>query len=1007
MKIPGARDHGRISLLKHILVIVASVCLVLGIFIVVFDYYINTLFEEVEKQYRQNLINIISVARNALEPTLARVRSGEISREEAIRLIRPMIRSMIYEDGNGKNYIFFTSYDGTTLVQPLSPQREMTNDWDLQDSKGLYIVRELVKAAKARPAGSFVRYYSYQPPNYRDFQEKLTYVAGFPEIECCIGTGMYMERVVVGQKGMLMKIKYASIWLIVMVLVPVSISIFVIIKKNKQLAAEIGIREGAEEDLKKSEERYRSIFENTVEGLFRVSADGHIIEANPTLARIAGFESPKEILGVVVEQYYADPSDRKLFLKILIEKGFVKDYPLLMKRKDGTSFWSSHNVKVVRDGEGNILYFEGSLEDIDARKRAEEEAGDLAEIIRHSNELVNLADLDGKMVFLNAAGSKMLGIDPEAVDKANIIDVIPDALRGFVQSKVVPELLKGGSWEGELQYLNLKTGEITDVYAMTFIIDDPRTGRHKYFANVSLDITQRKQMEEKFKNVFMMTPVLVVIGSLDGGYIIDANQGYEDVLGWKRSEATGKSFTDLNFWVEETDRDFILRELRSGRDVINREIQFRRKDGVVRTGIYSARNVWLSGQTCVIYVLRDITEHKRLQDERLKLEQQLFQSQKLDAIGQLAGGIAHDFNNILLAVSGNAQLAAMDLSSDNPLQNYLAEIMKGCDRATDLVRRILLFSRPQSQGQRIIRLEDAVKEALQLLRVTIPAMIEIKSDFHPGVPSIVADVSQVHQIVVNLATNAAQAIGRDQDNGVLTFGIDEVCAGHVSPDAPSDLPEGRYVRFSVADNGCGMERAVIERIFDPFFTTKGTGKGTGLGLSVVHGIMKSIGGAVTVRSEPGKGSVFHLYFPVIDGVEKTEKTGKAPSQGISGGGGKRVLYVDDEDALVSLIKRSLERAGYVVEGFTEPAEALDKFIAHPDNFDVIVTDLSMPAMSGFSLAAQLLEVRPGIPIFMTSGYVRQEDEEKARQTGIRSVILKPNTIDELQQELQRLFEGIP
>jgi PAS domain S-box-containing protein len=391
---------------------------------------------------------------------------------------------------------------------------------------------------------------------------------------------------------------------------------------------------------------------------------------------------------------------------------------------------------------------------------------------------------------------------------------------------------------------------------------------------------------------------------------------------------------------------------------------------------------------------QDITARKRAEESQLR-------SQKLEALGTLAGGIAHDFNNILLAIIGNTELAMADLPPQHPAQESLAEIAKASERAAQLVQRILTFSRPRDQKREIVQLQPIVDEALQLLRATLPAMIEMCTEFVPTVPAVATDATQIHQVIVNLATNAAHAIG--PRGGLIEFRLD---AMHVSAGLASTSPglrEGHYTRLSVSDNGCGMDQATLERIFDPFFTTKPAGQGTGLGLSVVHGIMQSHGGAVTVYSQPGQGSTFRLYFPAAEGAVSTTA---APPPEAARGRGERVLYIDDEEALVFLATRLLERLGYTVTGYTDPAAALQAFRSHPGDFDVVVTDLSMPGMSGFELARELLTLRPDVPILMTSGYVRPEDEEAALQRGIRALILKPTTIEELGRTLDRLFQDL-
>lgn len=373
-------------------------------------------------------------------------------------------------------------------------------------------------------------------------------------------------------------------------------------------------------------------------------------------------------------------------------------------------------------------------------------------------------------------------------------------------------------------------------------------------------------------------------------------------------------------------------------------------------------------------------------------------SQKLEALGTLAGGIAHDFNNVLLAISGNAKLALAALPQEHPSCTSLMEISKAAGRASDLVRQILAFSRPQELKTGLLELCPVVKEALELVRATLPAMIEIRTEFAADAPAVVADASQVHQIIVNLATNAAYAIGRSA--GLIEVKLEKV---HVNSDharASQDLGTGSYCLLSMSDDGCGMNRATLQRIFDPFFTTKPTAEGTGLGLSVVHGIMKGHGGAITAYSQPGKGSTFRLYFPAAAGKPAPPQS---PPTEIPRGRGARVLYVDDDEALIFLAQRLLKALGDEVTAHTDPVRALAEFRARPEAFDVVVTDVSMPRMSGFDLAEEMLSSRSDVPIIMTSGYLRQADKAAADRIGIRALIPKPDTVDELGHALAKLL----
>jgi PAS domain S-box-containing protein len=385
---------------------------------------------------------------------------------------------------------------------------------------------------------------------------------------------------------------------------------------------------------------------------------------------------------------------------------------------------------------------------------------------------------------------------------------------------------------------------------------------------------------------------------------------------------------------------------------------------------------------------------------RRRAEETLHHAQKIEALGTLAGGIAHDFNNILLAITGNTRLAMQELPTDHPVQSGLAEVAKASARATDLVNRILTFSRQSECRREVMQLQAVVEEAIALLRATLPAMIEINCNFSEGLPPVRADATQIHQIIINLVTNAAHAIG-DGAAGCITVWLDEA---HVTHGA--ELKAGRYLRLSVSDTGGGMDKATLDRVFDPFFTTKPVGRGTGLGLSVVDGIMRSHDGSVIVSSEPGKGATFRLYFPAVDASPAVEtKRAQADfSAAEVQGRGRRVMYIDDEEALVYLMTRVLQKSGYRVTGFSDAEQALGALRDRPGDFDVIVTDLSMPGMSGFHVARAIQKIRDDLPVVITSGYVRAEDRETAKEVGVRDLVLKPDTVEELARVLEKVFE---
>jgi len=518
------------------------------------------------------------------------------------------------------------------------------------------------------------------------------------------------------------------------------------------------------------------------------------------------------------------------------------------------------------------------------------------------------------------------------------------------------------------------------------------------------DTTDRKRMEEALR-----TSRSQLIAALDAGgmgvWTWDvANDRFTwdesglRVLGIDREDAERATFASLVELMHPSDRERVRASidalLREGEHASG-EYRIAQADGSTRWIEYTARTErdGAGRPVRVIGINVDITHRKRAEEAQLR-------SQKLEALGTLAGGIAHDFNNILVAITGNTKLAKSDLPLGHPAQESLDEIARAGARAVDLVRRILTFSRPYDHKREVMALVPVVDEALKLVRATLPAMIDIRTRYERDAPPVSIDPTQIHQIIVNLATNAAHAIGGHR--GHIDVRIEAVTVGPAFASHAPGLREGRYVRLEVADDGCGMDRETLERIFDPFFTTKPQGLGTGLGLSVVHGIVKSYEGAVTVYSEPGKGTAFRIYFPAAPGTPQQPRA--APSDSALARSA-HVLFVDDEPPLVVLVSRMLERLGYRVTGTSDAEKAIALFRQAPHGFDAVVTDLAMAGMSGFDVARDVLAIRRDMPVIMMSGFIRPADQQTAAELGVHAVILKPDTIEELGYVLNRVLRA--
>ncbi len=392
-------------------------------------------------------------------------------------------------------------------------------------------------------------------------------------------------------------------------------------------------------------------------------------------------------------------------------------------------------------------------------------------------------------------------------------------------------------------------------------------------------------------------------------------------------------------------------------------------------------------------------ERKHGEGERQKLEERLRHLQKMEAIGLLAGGIAHDFNNLLGALMGYTELAVMDIPDGSPTKSYLMKVLSVAEQAKNIIKQILTFSRKQEEEKTLIYLSDVVKEALILLRSTLPATIEIRPELEEGLLPIIANPTQISQVIINLCSNAAYAMR--EKGGILRIALKEVVIDADGTNSPVMAP-GKYQLLSTSDTGTGIPPEIMKRIFEPYFTTKKQGEGTGMGLAMVHGIVHSHGGDITVSSEPGIGTTFQVYLPVT-GEEPATVPGKPQSQPLPGGN-ERILFVDDEDTLVDIWERMLTKLGYRVVTRTNCLEALEMFRSDPDRFDLVITDQTMPHMTGIRFTVELKAIRPDIPVILCTGFSEEIDEENYKTRGVSGFVMKPIVLEKIARTIRRVFE---
>lgn len=618
-------------------------------------------------------------------------------------------------------------------------------------------------------------------------------------------------------------------------------------------------------------------------------------------------------------------------------------------------------------------------------------------LVEQASDGIFTVSAEGRYSDVNVRGLEMMQYSREAFLRLRLGDLIAAGDRVRLASEVAA--LKQG--ETRVSEFRIRRGDETwfDAEISARALPDGQ------LLGIVRDLTERRrsehalrESEERFRQLAENINEVFWMTDPNRGTILYISPAYETI--WGRTcqslYATPRNWMDA---VHPEDRERMIkvaaRQTQGGYHEIYRII---RPDGTlrwVRDRAFPIRDA--GGQVYrMVGTAEDITE-------RRQLEEQFRQAQKLEAIGTLAGGIAHDFNNILGAIIGYVELTKLGLKGNASANQYLDLVLQGANRAASLVKQILAFSRQQDHQRVTVQLRHVVAEPIKLLRATIPAMIDFEVSLPGDLPTVLADPTQVHQVVMNLCTNAAHAM-RDRP-GRLSVKLETIFMDATQAATIDRLKPGLYVRLTVGDTGCGMERATMDRIFEPFFTTKKPGEGTGLGLSVVHGIMQSHEGAVTVQSQPQAGTTFHLYFPA-DGSLPVEE--RVPSKSdIPRGAGQRVLLIDDEVHLTLLGHAILESLGYIPTVMNDALEALACMETNPQAFDLVITDLSMPGMMGTDLAAQLLSLRPDLPIILTTGYTASLTAESMRVMGIRELLMKPFSFHSLGTAVHRVLAANP
>ena len=742
-------------------------------------------------------------------------------------------------------------------------------------------------------------------------------------------------------------------------------------------------------EYKDLKEKYDSYIQNAPDGIFVVNSKGKFLEVNNAACNLTGYSS-EELLRMNI----MDLIPREDFKKAL--RHFAKarrnsrtSRELSCKRKDSSLCYLL--IEGVKAGTDRYI---GYCKDITKSKELKDELIRTREFL---NNIINavadpifVKDEHHRWIVLNDSFCKFMGYKKEELIGKTDHDFFPPEEAKVFWEK--DELVFSSGEENENEEYFTDSGNITHTILTKKSVFTDKDGE-KVLVGTIRDITERKKAEEeriRLARAIEHAAECVIITD-SHGYVQYVNPAFEGITGYKKEEILQKSiFVIENKKMDKNYSDEIWAIISKGHvwtgNIINHKKD--RTPYEVETSISSIENT--SGAVInYICVARDVTNEKRL-------ERHVRQSQKLEAIGTLAGGIAHDFNNILAIMMGYTELALRDIKESSITVKKLEGVLKAGERARDLVRQILAFSRQTEKERKPVRISPIIKETLNFLRASLPSTIEIKKNIEAN-SMILGDPTQIHQILMNLCTNASYAM-KDR-GGILEITLKEIEIEEEDIRNYPDLSPGTYVNLIARDTGCGIDEVTMERIFEPFFTTKKPGEGTGMGLSVVHGIVKSYGGTITVTSEEHKGSTFSVILPKLASGTIAEPLVFKP---LPRGHGN-ILFIDDEEELAILEKENLEELGYNVTAVTGSVEALNLFRENPGHFDLIITDHTMPFITGLELIEVIKKTSPSMPFILTTGFGDLISDEKASEIGIKKLIKKPFKLYELAEVISDIL----
>eukprot|EP00389_Voromonas_pontica_P008793 GDKH01013381.1.p1 GENE.GDKH01013381.1~~GDKH01013381.1.p1 ORF type:complete len:1296 (-),score=335.24 GDKH01013381.1:114-4001(-) len=794
-------------------------------------------------------------------------------------------------------------------------------------------------------------------------------------------------------------------------------------------------RKKSELALRESESRYRAFITNSTEGIFRLELrkpvavtlpldeqvrliieNAYLAECNDIMARIYGMRIARHMIGQRLSDVLPDSDPRSLeSLRSFVTSGYrLTDIEVSHTGRGGEEIVLLSSLFGVIENEILVRAW-GVQRNITEQKRSAEKLRFLSqfnqEIISSARNGIVVYDTELNYLVWNRFMEELTGIPAQEILGKNALEVFPHFREHGIDLLLAQARAGKSCRSRDVHFTVPHTGREVWMFSTYGPHTDP-DGNNIGVIEIATDIQSRKQAEDEVERLSRQRQLILeaadeaIIGLNLEGRIIFANPASAQMFGYAPHELLGQELHRLIFHGKPggfpgRDEDCPMKiTIETGSPCRARDDILWRKNGEQFPAVYSSTPIIEAGKiTGVVVTLKDVTEQKNAEATKAKLEAQLRQAQKMEAIGTLAGGIAHDFNNILTPIMGYCQLALAETDPESSVHRQVAQVFQSSVRARDLVKQILAFSRKGEQQRRAVQVSSIVKEALNFMRSSLPSTLEIRHEIDQDalMCSVMADPTQIHQIIMNLCANSAHAVGERDGTLVVKLSLMAVAADSQYP----GLKPGMYLKLSVSDTGCGMDESVLQRIYEPYFTTKGASEGTGLGLSVVYGIVNTLRGTIAVRSKPGKGTTFTILLPQAD--EGEFNIADSMPDPLSGSG--RILLVDDEKSVVEVVKEVLEQMGYHVTARYSSLDALEAFQANPWKFDLVMSDQTMPQMTGIELAKEMLKIRPNTPIVLCTGIIDTAYRERALEAGVKAFLVKPLILQELAETLKKALES--